>query len=556
MSFQAKRELVVQVAPRYREGGRAQKSVILDEFVAATGYARKYAIRVLTSPIRPPAPIQRSRAPRYDGVVRDALVIAWEATNRLCGKRLVAFLPELVPTLERHGHLVLTDEVRGLVLSLSPATADRLLRTSRQPARGKSTTKRGTLLKHQIPVRTFAQWDDVRPGFLEADLVAHCGGNIEGAYVQTLTLTDVATGWTECLALLHRSQHAVIEALGQARRLLPFPVLGLDTDNGGEFLNAELLAYCAREEITFTRGRAYHSNDQCFVEQKNGSIVRRLVGYDRFEGERAYRQLTELYRAVRLYVNFFQPSMKLRSKIRTGAHVQRTYDSAQTPFRRLVASGVLADHTRERLEGIAQALDPVRLLRQIEVLQDALWKQAVFRTPGPATAISASPGLTTLRFDVEACGLADHAAKAETDVSPTVPATSAANKQRTYRRRRQQPRGPRTWRTRPDPFATVWDEIRRWLEASPERTAKSIFQELQGRSPDHYPDAQLRTLQRRIQEWRVQNILEFADQWLDEEILAGAPLPGPLRATRIAPTSPEDEETDVEIQPLLTAAVR
>ena len=156
MSFQAKRELVAQVAPRYREGSRAEKSVILDEFVAATGYARKYAIRVLTGPIRPPAPIARPRAPRYDAAVREALAIAWEATNRLCGKRLVPFLPELVPSLERHGHLVLTEEVRArllrLSLRLSPATADRLLRPVRQPARGVSTTKRGRLLKHQVPV--------------------------------------------------------------------------------------------------------------------------------------------------------------------------------------------------------------------------------------------------------------------------------------------------------------------------------------------------------------------------------------------------------------------
>jgi hypothetical protein len=190
----------------------------------------------LTGLIREPAPIQRPRAPRYDAAVRDALAIAWEATNRLCGKRLVPFLPELVPSLERHGHLVLTEEVRARLLRLSPATADRLLRPLRQPARGVSTTKRGTLLKHQVPVRTFAQWDDVRPGFLEADSVAHCGGSIEGAYLHTLTLTDVATGWTECLALLHRTQHAVLQALDQARRLLPFPLLGLDTDNGGEFL--------------------------------------------------------------------------------------------------------------------------------------------------------------------------------------------------------------------------------------------------------------------------------------------------------------------------------
>jgi len=553
MSFQAKRELVAQVAPRHREGSRAEKAIILDEFVAATGYARKYAIRLLTGPIREPAPIQRPRAPRYDAAVRDALVIAWGATNRLCGKRLVPFLPELVPSLERHGHLVLTEEVRELLLRLSPATADRLLRPVRQPARGVSTTKRGTLLKHQVPVRTFAQWDDVRPGFLEADSVAHCGGSIEGAYLHTLTLTDVATGWTECLALLHRTQHAVLQALDQARRLLPFRLLGLDTDNGGEFLNEGLLAYCEREEITFTRGRAYRSNDQCFVEQKNGSIVRQVVGYDRFEGERAYRQLTELYRAVRLYVNFFQPSMKLRSKQRTGARVQRTYDAAQTPFRRLVASGVLAEAARERLEAIAQGLDPVRLLRQIEALQNALWHLAVFRTRGGAAA-NAPAAAITVRFDVSVCGLGG-GASVETGGSRAETQPLAETGRRKYRRSRK-PLGPRTYRTRPDPFAAVREEIHAWLAANPERTAKSILQELQQRYPGRYPDGQLRTLQHRVKEWRARALLEFNDTWLGEELLAGAPLPRPLRARLVSPAAPSDAHADTQDRVLLTPGVR
>jgi hypothetical protein len=211
MSFRAKRELLVQVAPRYREATHAQKSVVLDEFLAATGYARKYAIRLLAKPIAPPAPIQRPRAPRYGPTVCEALRVAWTATNEICSKRLVPFLPELVPALERHGHLELAPDVRTLLLALSPATADRLLRPVRQP-HGISTTRRGRLLKQQIPVRTFADWSDVRPGFLEADLVAHCGGVAEGAFLYTLTLTDVATTWTECLPLLRGAE----ERLGRA----------------------------------------------------------------------------------------------------------------------------------------------------------------------------------------------------------------------------------------------------------------------------------------------------------------------------------------------------
>jgi len=310
MSFQAKRELLAQTGPRYRAAPLQQKRAILDEFVAATGYARTYAIRLLGQPVvPPPRPIVRPQGP----AVVEALTVAWAAANYVCAKRLVPFLPDLVASLGRHGHLALSPEVRTQLLSLSAATADRLLRPLRERARphGIGKTKAGTLLKHKVPIRTCAEWDDVRPGFMEADLVAHCGTRAEGPYLSSLVLTDVATGWTECLPLLHHGYNDVLQALDQARGLLPVPLLGLDTDNGSEFLNYPLLEYCARAKITFTRGRAYRKNDQCYVEQKNGSIVRQIVGYDRFEGDLAYHQLAELYRALRLYVNVFQPSLKL-----------------------------------------------------------------------------------------------------------------------------------------------------------------------------------------------------------------------------------------------------
>jgi hypothetical protein len=205
MSFRSKRELLAQVAPRYQQAGHTQKSVILDEFVAATGYARKYAIQLLAQPPLPvPAAIRRPRAPRYGSAVQAALETAWAAANCVGTKRLIPFLPKLVPALERHGHLTLTDEIRRQLLTLSPATADRLLhraRANRQP-HGISTTKAGTVLKRQIPVRTFADWDEAAPGFFEADLVAHCGDRPDGAFLSTLVLTDVATGWVECQALL------------------------------------------------------------------------------------------------------------------------------------------------------------------------------------------------------------------------------------------------------------------------------------------------------------------------------------------------------------------
>ena len=362
MGFQAKRELLLQVGVRYRDASVKAKTTILDEFVLATGYDRKYAIRLLNRPVlQLPGSIKRPRAKKYGEAVQSALTIAWAAANFICAKRLVPFLPELVPLLEHHGHLDLEKDVRERLLSVSAATADRLLRAKRRDGggRGLSTTKAGKLLKHQIPLRTFTDWEDTQVGFFEMDLVAHCGTNVAGTFLWTLVITDVASGWTECFPLLHRSGKGVVQAVEQLRQTLPFAILGLDTDNGSEFINEDVLAYCTAKKITFTRGRVHRKNDQCFVEQKNGSIVRQTIGYDRYDGLLALRQLSELYRALRLYVNLFQPSMKLKSKSRDRAKVHRTYSPAKTPFQRIVASGVLASDSFTKLEQLRQSVDPV-----------------------------------------------------------------------------------------------------------------------------------------------------------------------------------------------------
>ena len=319
LSYQARRALLQQAVPQYREASPSQKRTLLDAFVAATGYHRTYARWLLNHAEEVQQTLQRPRPRQYGPEVQHALFLAWHVANRICAKRLIPFLPILIEALERHEHLQISEECRRQLLAMSAATADRLLRSQRRVGqRGLSTTRAGTLLKQQIPIRTFEEWKETRPGFLEADLVAHCGTDIEGGYLYTLTLTDVATGWTECLPLLHRSQEAVLAAFQRARTLFPFPILGIDTDNGGEFINEAMIAYCEQEQISFTRGRPNLKNDQCFVEQKNGAMVRQVVGYDRFVGEHAYRQLSELYRALRLYVNCFQPSMKLLSKQRGG----------------------------------------------------------------------------------------------------------------------------------------------------------------------------------------------------------------------------------------------
>lgn len=507
MSFQSKRELLIQVRPRYREAGKKEKSRILNEFIAATGYKRKYAIKLLNmTGMLPVKQIQRKRSAYYGPEVVDALCVAWAAANYIGSKRLAPFLEELVPKLEQFDYLDLTPEVRNQLLKISPATIDRLLKPHRSNAnlRGFSTTKPGAILKKQIKIRTFADWDEKGPGFFEGDLVAHCGGSMEGSFLYTLVLTDIQTGWVECLPLLHRSQNAVIQALDYARQLLPFKMLGLDTDNGSEFINYELLAYCEREKITFTRGRSHKKNDQCYVEQKNGAIVRQIVGYDRFDGERAYRQLSELYRAVRLYVNFFQPSMKLKNKKRDGNKVRRSYETAQTPFQRLLSSEILNKNKYDRLGEIYKLLNPVKILEQINFLQDALWQHAIL----PIKDDINEPSDVSVKFDVKECGL-----------SGEQPSENLENSLKRKYRRTEKPKKDRDWRTRKDPFEEAWPEIQIWLEANPERTAKSLLLELQRRYPDKYTINQLRTLQRRVKDWRANAIITFNDEWMKEEIL-------------------------------------
>jgi hypothetical protein len=370
LSTQTRCELIQQMVPRYREASVSQKGVLLDEIAATTGYARRYAMWLLNHPPQEQHAPGRRRPPQYGPEVQHALLLAWQAANRICSKLLIPFLPTLIESLEQHGHLHLTQACRSQLLSMSAATADRLLHASRRRSlRGMCTTRAGTWLKPQIPIRTFQQWNEKEPGFLEADLVAHCGSQTEGSFLYTLTLTDIATGWTECLPLLSKSAEAVLSALEQAQACFPFPILGLDTDTGCEFINECLLAYCDAEQITFTRGREGLKNDQCFVEQKNGAVVRQVVGYDRLEGDAAYRQLGEMYQALRLYVNGFQPSMKLQAKYADGRKLRRVYDAAKTPLQRLLLSQVLPASKQHELTRVAQVLDPLRLFYHLQDLQ-------------------------------------------------------------------------------------------------------------------------------------------------------------------------------------------
>ena len=393
MSMKSKRELLAVVSPRYVLATETDKVRILNEFVAATGYHRKYALTLLNHPPLPRSrPVRRPRAKTYTPAVQQALVRLWEIADRICSKRLVPGLPDLVDALGRHGELTLDASARTLLLSLSPATADRLLAPTRRAAlpRGRTTTKPGSLLKHQIPIRTFADWDDARPGFLDIDLVSHGGESASGdgrplGSMHSLVLTDIATQGTECVALPNRGEQAVGTAIAHARTLLPVPVLGLDSDNGGEFINHHLVRYCQREEITFTRCRPYKKNDQSHVEQKNYSIVRQMIGDDRYEGEVAYAALATVYTTLRLYTNFFQPSVQLVSKQREGGKVTKRYDVAQTPYQRMLAAPAVKEQVKERLREEYLALNPAAVRREIVGTQDALWRLARVRNIGEAT---------------------------------------------------------------------------------------------------------------------------------------------------------------------------
>ena len=297
---QSKHELVEAQRLRYLKAGREEKGRILDEFVEGTGYSRKWAVELLRHG-PPPARAGHGGRPRiYSAVVVGGLRVAAEASDWLCGKRLAPFLAEFVPALEAEGVLRLEPVERGLLIAMKAATIDRRLQPFRSQLRphGLSTTKPGTLLKQQIPVRTFTPWEEERPGFVEIDLVAHCGTSTAGHYLNTLTVTDVATGWTECMGVWGKGQAGVFAALKQVRERLPFPLLGIDSDNGSEFLNDQLLRYCEAEGLTFTRSRPYWKNDQAHVEQKNWSVVRRQLGYGRYESQEALAQLNAVYRLL------------------------------------------------------------------------------------------------------------------------------------------------------------------------------------------------------------------------------------------------------------------
>lgn len=388
LNLAERRVLVKSFSKRYRRGSKKERGAILDEFVQMTGYHRKYAAWLLRQQgraIYPRARVRlvgevtqkgrRRRRRRYGQKVQQALVGLWEMLDFPCGKRLAAALPALVQRLEACGELKLDSEVRNALLQVSASTIDRMLVAERKKyqLKGRSGTKPGTLLKYQIPIKRFSDWDETRTGFVELDLVGHEGGSSRGDFIQTLDVTDVATGWTECRAVRNKARIWVIEALDQIRQQMPFPWLGMASDNGAEFINGHLLEYCVTHRISFCRTRPNRKNDNCYVEQKNYSVVRQAVGYFRYDRDEQLELLNELYASLRLLNNFFKPVMKMQSKQRVGSRITKRYDRPCTPYQRVLQSGQLTKPAASQLQRQFQQLNPAQLSRRIRRLRQQLW---------------------------------------------------------------------------------------------------------------------------------------------------------------------------------------
>jgi len=370
-------EYATELRPRYGAAKRGVKQRILNEFCQTTGMHRKAAIRLLAKRART-TPGRRGRPRRYGPDVAAALVRLWEIGDRMCGKLLVAVLPDLLAALERHGDLSVSPQVRELLLTISPATVDRLLHRQRrgrlrQPQRPSPAS---ATLKSQIPIRTWSDWGGAEPGALQADLVLHCGESTEGFYLTTLCAVDVASGWTELQPVWGMGKQRVGAAIHHLRQRLPFALTALHTDNGSEFINHVLYPWCQREGISFTRGRSYRKNDQAYVEQKNWLTVRRPVGYGRYRSRQAFALLQQLYPLLTLQGNFFRPVRKLAGKQRHGAKIVKRYDQPQTPYQRLLAAQALTTPLQAALEERLLAINPARVWRQIDELLQELWRTA------------------------------------------------------------------------------------------------------------------------------------------------------------------------------------
>ncbi len=506
MSIAGRAELLEAVGTRYGRAARLERSRILDEFAAVTGYHRKHAIRLLSGwgdrieqEQHGKDPGQAgSRGRGYGSEVRDALIQLWEVSDRVCSKRLQPMIAVLLPALERHGRVVLDEATRAKLLQVSAATIDRLLAGVRLVAGSgrRRPAGFGSAVRRSVPIRTFNDWGNPAPGWVEVDFVAHGGTTVSGAFVQTMVLTDVATGWTECIPIVVREAEMVVHALGRARELFPFPLRGVDFDNDSLFMNDLVVGWCRTEGLEVTRSRAYCKNDQAWVEQKNGAIVRRLVGYGRLEGVLAGESLGRLYASARLHGNLFQPSFKLREKRREGARVIKRYHAPEPPVMRALAHAAVSEADKERLRAMLAAVDPVLLLAGIRASQTELGKRVDGR--GLAAGRAETPAPLDLAL-----------------FTASLKVAWADGEQRPTHRRRYVRVKPIV---RTSMLDAVRDQLLTWLDAQPALTAVAALERLRTPHPDRFTEDHLRTVQRFMKVRRLT---------MAREVLLG-PLPAPV----------------------------
>jgi hypothetical protein len=382
MDIRPSRRFLHSLQTRYLQARKKAKGVILDEFTQTTRYHRDYAQRLLRGRYQyATPPIRHLRARYYTAEDAAALEHLSELLDGLCSKLLKAEIPLVLPQLRQDGTLVISDLCAQHLLEISPATIDRLLRQRRPKAKGRrGFTRPGkSWLKARIPVRTFAERNAAEPGWLDLDLVDHSGGNERGEFAHTLDMVDEYSQWMEPRAMRTKAEKLVLQQLACMRVDLPFRLLGIHSDTGGEFINRQLYDYCKHEPLGFTRSRAGKKNDNPQVEQKNYSVVRRLVGYGRYDTERQVQQLNALYAVARLYVNFFKPVMKLQSKHRLGSKVKRIYDQPKTPYQRLLDCPSLDEEAKQMLRQTYQGLHLSALKAELDRRMAALKPSAPFR---------------------------------------------------------------------------------------------------------------------------------------------------------------------------------
>lgn len=384
MARQSKREYLRSIYERYRRAGRTEKTAMLEEFCKVSGYNRKYAIWLLSRPLpKPPARRRVTvRSATYSKASITTLAKVWEASGYLCSQRLKAALPQWLPWIKKHFEV--NAKLQKELLAISARQMDRRLSRHKHSVKRRlyGTTRPGSLLKQMIPIKT-EHWDVTLPGYLEIDLVSHSGPSAAGEFIYTLDCVDIATGWVERAAVMGKGQLGVVAALKQIEQRLPFPLRGIDSDNGSEFINTHLFNFCQQRpknrSVKFTRSRPYKKDDNAHVEQKNWTHVRKLLGWERYDTLEALNAINRLYEQLRIFQNLFQPSMKLSIKIRKGSRVIRRYDQPSTPLQRVLQSSENTLPQIQELKSTLKTTDPFELSRDIDQRLDSLYNLAAQR---------------------------------------------------------------------------------------------------------------------------------------------------------------------------------